>query len=139
METAKESGKKIPENSTAVPEKEISFPQKDSKSTFQKAYKTFDLPNGDSSFGIKEFLLLKKEETTIIFHNKLETCKSMKVGKWLHCIDSKKTDTRGGIKNAEFKTPNNEVFQETDLVSIYNSMSEKIVKESEDFEDKDSG
>ncbi|GFV17007.1 hypothetical protein TNCV_265091, partial [Trichonephila clavipes] len=37
------------------------------------------------------------------------------------------------------KTPNNEVFQETDLASLYNNISEKIVKESEDFECKDSG
>ncbi|GFT32299.1 uncharacterized protein NPIL_647451 [Nephila pilipes] len=41
--------------------------------------------------------------------------------------------------NVEFKTSNNEVFQETNLVSLYDTMSEKIVKESEDFEGKDSG
>ncbi|GFX14559.1 hypothetical protein TNCV_1986721 [Trichonephila clavipes] len=38
------------------------------------------------------------------------------------------------IKNVEFKTPNNEVFQEANLVRLYDNMSEKIVKESEDFE-----
>ncbi|GFT98816.1 uncharacterized protein NPIL_213411 [Nephila pilipes] len=43
------------------------------------------------------------------------------------------------IKNVEFKTSNNEVFQETNFVSLYDTMSEKIVKESEDFEGKDSG
>ncbi|GFT47600.1 hypothetical protein NPIL_441041 [Nephila pilipes] len=67
------------------------------------------------------------------------TYKSLKVGKWLHCIYSKDTDTGKKIKKAEFKTPNNEVFPETCLASLYNIMSEKIVKESEDFEDKDSG
>ncbi|GFY67334.1 c2H2-type domain-containing protein [Trichonephila inaurata madagascariensis] len=43
------------------------------------------------------------------------------------------------IKNVEFKTPNNEVLQETNLVRLNDDMSEKIVKESEDFEGKDSG
>ncbi|GFT65519.1 c2H2-type domain-containing protein [Trichonephila clavipes] len=43
------------------------------------------------------------------------------------------------IKNAEFKTPNNEVLQETNLARLYDDMSEKIVKESEDFEGRDSG
>ncbi|GFU91970.1 uncharacterized protein TNCV_3765951 [Trichonephila clavipes] len=43
------------------------------------------------------------------------------------------------IKNVEFKTPNNEVLQETNLVRLYDDMSEKIVKESEDFEGRDSG
>ncbi|GFY17629.1 DNA_pol_B_2 domain-containing protein [Trichonephila clavipes] len=38
------------------------------------------------------------------------------------------------IKNVEFKTPNNEVLQETNLATLYDDMSEKIVKESEDFE-----
>ncbi|GFY67965.1 uncharacterized protein TNIN_431301 [Trichonephila inaurata madagascariensis] len=42
------------------------------------------------------------------------------------------------IKNVEFKRRNNEVLQETNLARIYN-MPEKIVKESEDFEGKDSG
>ncbi|GFS97314.1 hypothetical protein TNCV_1824751 [Trichonephila clavipes] len=42
------------------------------------------------------------------------------------------------IKNVEFKTPNNEVLQETNLARLYD-MSEKIVKESEDLEGKDSG
>ncbi|GFW45785.1 c2H2-type domain-containing protein [Trichonephila clavipes] len=43
------------------------------------------------------------------------------------------------IKNVEFKTPNNEVLQETNLARLYDNMSEKIVKESEDFEGRDSG
>ncbi|GFY32028.1 c2H2-type domain-containing protein [Trichonephila clavipes] len=43
------------------------------------------------------------------------------------------------IKNVEFKTPNNEVLQETNLARLYDDMSEKIVKESEDFEGRDSG
>ncbi|GFV91463.1 hypothetical protein TNCV_3562851 [Trichonephila clavipes] len=32
------------------------------------------------------------------------------------------------IKNVEFKTPNNEVLQETNLARLYDDMSEKIVK-----------
>ncbi|GFY34239.1 hypothetical protein TNCV_2505421 [Trichonephila clavipes] len=43
------------------------------------------------------------------------------------------------IKNVESKTPNNEVLQETNLASRYDNISEKIVKEREDFEGKDSG
>ncbi|GFT68116.1 hypothetical protein TNCV_5003331 [Trichonephila clavipes] len=43
------------------------------------------------------------------------------------------------IKNVEFKTPNNEVLQETNLARLYDDMSQKIVKESEDFEGRDSG
>ncbi|GFU63730.1 hypothetical protein TNCV_1878651 [Trichonephila clavipes] len=43
------------------------------------------------------------------------------------------------IKNVEFKAPNNEVLQETNLVRIDDNMSEKIVKESEDFEGRHSG
>ncbi|GFT46538.1 uncharacterized protein TNCV_3184011 [Trichonephila clavipes] len=43
------------------------------------------------------------------------------------------------IKNVEFKTQNDEVLQETNLVRLYDNMSEKIVKESENFEGKDSG
>ncbi|GFY19638.1 hypothetical protein TNCV_4648101 [Trichonephila clavipes] len=39
------------------------------------------------------------------------------------------------IKKVEFKTPNNEVLQETNLARLYDDMSEKIVKESEDFEE----
>ncbi|GFY45699.1 hypothetical protein TNIN_448451 [Trichonephila inaurata madagascariensis] len=62
----------IPENSDVVPEK-IFLPPKESESAFQKAYKTFDLPNNDSSLGIKEFLLLRKEETIFIFRNELKT------------------------------------------------------------------
>ncbi|GFU46825.1 hypothetical protein TNCV_2496871 [Trichonephila clavipes] len=34
------------------------------------------------------------------------------------------------IKNVEFKPPNNEVLQETNLARLYDDMSEKIVKES---------
>ncbi|GFY57221.1 c2H2-type domain-containing protein [Trichonephila inaurata madagascariensis] len=128
----------VPETSTAVPEK-IFLPPKESECAFQKAYKTFDLPNNDNSLGIKEFLLLRKEETIFIFHNELKTYKALKVSKWVHCIYSKETDAGKMIKNAEFKTPNNEVLQETNLTRLYNNMSEKIVKESEDFEGKDSG
>ncbi|GFW62082.1 c2H2-type domain-containing protein [Trichonephila clavipes] len=43
------------------------------------------------------------------------------------------------IKNVEFKTPNNDVLQGTNLARLYDDMSEKIVKESEDFEGRDSG
>ncbi|GFS99949.1 hypothetical protein TNCV_4196341 [Trichonephila clavipes] len=43
------------------------------------------------------------------------------------------------IKNVEFKTPNTEVLQETNLASFYDNISEKIVREREDFEGKDSG
>ncbi|GFU62360.1 hypothetical protein TNCV_2653351 [Trichonephila clavipes] len=39
------------------------------------------------------------------------------------------------IKNVEFKTPNNDVLQGTNLARLYDDMSEKIVKESEDFEE----
>ncbi|GFT86730.1 hypothetical protein TNCV_1251871 [Trichonephila clavipes] len=44
------------------------------------------------------------------------------------------------IKNIEFKTPNNEVLQET-LISpdFMTTCLRKIVKESEDFEGRDSG
>ncbi|GFT60225.1 c2H2-type domain-containing protein [Nephila pilipes] len=140
-----ENSTTVPENSTTVPEnsdddlEKISLPPKESESAFQKAYKSFNLPNNDSSLGIKEFLLLRKEETVFIFRNELKTYKSLKVSKWIHCIYSKETDAGKMIKNVEFKTSNNEVFQETNLVSLYDTMSEKIVKESEDFEGKDSG
>ncbi|GFT49010.1 uncharacterized protein TNCV_3874781 [Trichonephila clavipes] len=43
------------------------------------------------------------------------------------------------IKNVEFKTPNIEVLQETNLARLYDDMSEKIVKEIDDFESRDSG
>ncbi|GFU94182.1 hypothetical protein TNCV_4162601 [Trichonephila clavipes] len=95
------------ENSTADPEN-IFLPPKENESAFQKAYKTFNLPNNDSSLGIKEFLLLRKEETIFIFRNELETYKALKVSKWVHCIYSKATDAGKMIKNVEFKTPNNE-------------------------------
>ncbi|GFS64493.1 c2H2-type domain-containing protein [Trichonephila clavipes] len=68
-----------------------------------------------------------------------ETYKALKVSKWVHCIYSKATDAGKMIKNVEFKTPNNEVLQETNLARLYDDMSEKIVKESEDFEGRDSG
>ncbi|GFV34832.1 hypothetical protein TNCV_1451361 [Trichonephila clavipes] len=126
------------ENSTADPEN-IFLPPKENESAFQKAYKTFNLPNNDSSLGIKEFLLLRKEETIFIFCNELETYKDLKVCKWVHCIYSKVTDAGKMIKNVEFKTPNNEVSQETNLARLYDDMSEKIVKESEDFEGRDWG
>ncbi|GFU80620.1 c2H2-type domain-containing protein [Trichonephila clavipes] len=126
------------ENSTADPEN-IFLPPKENESAFQKAYKTFNLPNNDSSLGIKEFLLLRKEETIFIFRNELETYKALKVSKWVHCIYSKATDAGKMIKNVEFKTPNNEVLQETNLARLYDDISEKIVKESEDFEGRDSG
>ncbi|GFT44579.1 hypothetical protein TNCV_2808161 [Trichonephila clavipes] len=98
------------ENSTADPEN-IFLPPKENERAFQKAYKTFNLPNNDSSLGIKEFLLLRKEETIFIFRNELETYKALKVSKWVHCIYSKATDAGKMIKNVEFKTPNNEVLQ----------------------------
>ncbi|GFX09174.1 hypothetical protein TNCV_4167531 [Trichonephila clavipes] len=60
------------ETSTADPEN-IFLPPKENESAFQRAYKTFNLPNNDSSLGIKEFLLLKKEETIFIFRNELES------------------------------------------------------------------
>ncbi|GFT40180.1 uncharacterized protein NPIL_688351, partial [Nephila pilipes] len=145
LSTSDENSAAVLENSTTVPEnsdddlEKISLPPKESESAFQKAYKSFNLPNNDSSLGIKEFLLLRKEETVFIFRNELKTYKSLKVSKWIHCIYSKETDAGKMIKNVEFKTSNNEVFQETNLVSLYDTMSEKIVKESEDFEGKDSG
>ncbi|GFU57791.1 c2H2-type domain-containing protein [Trichonephila clavipes] len=126
------------ENSTADPEN-IFLSPKENESAFQKAYKTFNLPNNDSSLGIKEFLLLRKEETIFIFRNELETYKALKVSKWVHCIYSKATDAGKMIKNVEFKTPNNDVLQGTNLARLYDDMSEKIVKESEDFEGRDSG
>ncbi|GFT43821.1 uncharacterized protein TNCV_2547781 [Trichonephila clavipes] len=112
------------ENSTADPEN-IFLPPKENERAFQKAYKTFNLPNNDSSLGIKEFLLLRKEETIFIFRNELETYKALKVSKWVHCIYSKATDAGKMIKNVEFKTPNNEVLQETNLARLYDDMSEK--------------
>ncbi|GFW23022.1 hypothetical protein TNCV_3801231 [Trichonephila clavipes] len=120
------------ENFSVDPEN-IFLPSKENESAFQKAYKAFNHPNNDSSLGIKEFLLLRKEETIFIFCNKLETYKALKVSKWVHCIYSKVTDARKMIKNVEFKTPNNEVLQETNLARLYDDMSEKIVKESEDL------
>ncbi|GFU51749.1 uncharacterized protein TNCV_1202871 [Trichonephila clavipes] len=126
------------ENFTSDPEN-IFLPPKENESAFQKAYKTFNLPNNGSSLGIKEFLLLRKEETIFIFRNELETYKALKVSKWVHCIYSKATDAGKMIKNVEFKTPNNEVLQETNLARLYDDMSEKIVKESEDFAGRDSG
>ncbi|GFV74916.1 hypothetical protein TNCV_1041541 [Trichonephila clavipes] len=105
--------------------------KRENESAFQKANKTFNLPNNDSSLGIKEFLLLRKEETIFIFCNELETYKALKVSKWTHAGKM--------IKNVEFKTPNNVVLQETNLARLYDDMSEKIVKESEDFEGRDSG
>ncbi|GFU37718.1 uncharacterized protein TNCV_1465901 [Trichonephila clavipes] len=51
----------------------------------------------------------------------------------------KPTDAGKMIKNVEFKMPNNEVLKETNLARLYDDMSEKIVKESEDFEGRDSG
>ncbi|GFX46923.1 hypothetical protein TNCV_4040671 [Trichonephila clavipes] len=89
------------ENFTADPEN-IFLPPKENESAFQKAYKTFNLPNNDSSLGIKEFLLLRKEETIFIFCNELETYKALKVSKWVHCIYSKATDAGKMIKNVEF-------------------------------------
>ncbi|GFT13366.1 c2H2-type domain-containing protein [Trichonephila clavipes] len=94
------------ENSTADPEN-IFLPPKENESAFQKAYKTFNLPNNDSSLGIKEFLLLRKEETIFIFRNELETYKALKK-----------------LISPDFMTT---------------CVSEKIVKESEDFEGRDSG
>ncbi|GFX63391.1 uncharacterized protein TNCV_3619941 [Trichonephila clavipes] len=126
------------ENSTVDPEN-IFLPPKENESAFQKAYTTFNLPNSDSSLGIKEFLFLRKEETIFIFCNVLETYKAFKVSKWVHCIYSNVTDAGKMIKNVEFKTPNNEVLQETNLARLYDDMSEKIVKESEDFGGRDSG
>ncbi|GFY22996.1 c2H2-type domain-containing protein [Trichonephila clavipes] len=55
----------------------------------------------------------------------------------LHLLESDRCWKK--IKNVEFKTPNNEVLQETNLARLYDDMSEKIVKESEDFEGRDSG
>ncbi|GFT61206.1 hypothetical protein TNCV_599721 [Trichonephila clavipes] len=137
--TVPEHSAAVPENSTAVPEnsdvvpEKISLSPKESESAFQKGYKIFDLPNNDSSLGIKEFLLLRKEETIFIFRNELKTYKALKVSKWVHCIYSKETDAEKMIKNVELKTPNNEVLQETNLDRLYDNMSEKIVKESEDI------
>ncbi|GFY33711.1 uncharacterized protein TNCV_4594231 [Trichonephila clavipes] len=54
------------ENSTADPEN-IFLPPKENESAFQKAYKTFNLPNNDSSLGIKEFLLLRKRRDNLYF------------------------------------------------------------------------
>ncbi|GFV84473.1 hypothetical protein TNCV_5007351 [Trichonephila clavipes] len=77
----------IPENSTAVPEngnvvpQKIFLPPKERERAFQKSYQTFDLPNNDSSLGIKEFLLLRKEETIFIFRNELKTYKVLRVSK----------------------------------------------------------
>ncbi|GFW99332.1 uncharacterized protein TNCV_3981561 [Trichonephila clavipes] len=105
----------VPENSNIVPEN-IFLPPKESESAFQKAYKTFDLPNNYSSLGIKEFLLLRKEETIFIFCNDLKIYKALKVSKWVPCLYSKEIYARKMIKNIEFKTPNNEVLQETNLV-----------------------
>ncbi|GFS76242.1 hypothetical protein NPIL_522471 [Nephila pilipes] len=132
LSTSAENSAAVLENSTTVSEnsdddlEKISLPPKESESAFQKAYKSFNLPNNDSSLGIKEFLLLRKEETVFIFRNELKTYKSLKVSKWVHCIYSKETDAGKMIKNVEFKTSNNEVFQETNLVSLYDTMSEKI-------------
>ncbi|GFT04856.1 hypothetical protein NPIL_514911 [Nephila pilipes] len=79
----------IPENSDDVPEK-IFLPPKESESTFQKKYTSFNLSNNDNSPGIStlyyEFLLLRKEETDCIFRNEFKTYKSLKVSNWVHCI-----------------------------------------------------
>ncbi|GFX10472.1 hypothetical protein TNCV_2582951 [Trichonephila clavipes] len=146
--TVPEHSAAVPENSTAVhknsevvPEK-IFLPPKESESAFQKAFKTFYLPNDDSSLGIKEFLLLRKEETIFIFRNELKTYKALKVSKWVHCIYSKEKDAGKRVRNVEFKTPNNEVLQETIYIispDFMTNMTEKIVKEREDFEGKVSG
>ncbi|GFU32296.1 hypothetical protein TNCV_2409021, partial [Trichonephila clavipes] len=96
-----ENSTAVPENSDVVPEK-IFLPPKETESVFQKACKTFDLPNNDSSLGVIEFLLLRKEDTTFIFRSELKTYKALKVSKWVHCIYSKETDAVKMIKNAEF-------------------------------------
>ncbi|GFX51415.1 uncharacterized protein TNCV_3103481 [Trichonephila clavipes] len=56
----------------------------------------------------------------------------------LHLLESDrcwKNDKERRIQNAEY----NEVLQETNLARLYDDMSEKIMKESEDFEGRDSG
>ncbi|GFX16900.1 hypothetical protein TNCV_2518781 [Trichonephila clavipes] len=93
-----ENSTAVPENSDVVPKK-VFLPPKESESALQKAYKTFDLLNNNSSRGIKEFLLLRKEETIFIFRNELETYKALKVRKWVHCIYSKQTDAGKMIKS----------------------------------------
>ncbi|GFT53812.1 c2H2-type domain-containing protein [Trichonephila clavipes] len=125
------------ENPTADPEN-IFLPPKENESAFQKAYKTFNLPNNDSSLGIQEFLLFRKEETIFIFCNERQTYKALKVSKWVHCIYSKVTDAGKMIKNVEFKTPISEVLQQTNLARFYDDLSEKIVKENEDLESRES-
>ncbi|GFW94136.1 hypothetical protein TNCV_1978761 [Trichonephila clavipes] len=54
------------EKSTADPEN-IFLPPKENESAFQKAYKTFNLPNNDSSLGIKRVSTLKKRRDNLYF------------------------------------------------------------------------
>lgn len=113
---------------------------KETKSAFNKAYREFTLKNDDRDIGIPEFLRSKHQETTDIFLSELQNHQSLKVRLILFCIYQKVTDDfEKQIKNVEFKTANKPVFTSTDMSELYEGLSNKLIQESEDFQEKDSG
>ncbi|XP_021001758.2 uncharacterized protein [Parasteatoda tepidariorum] len=113
---------------------------KETKSAFKKAYREFTLKNYDREIGIPEFLRSKKDETTEIFLSELQKHESLKVRLLIFCIYQKVSDDFvKQIKNVEFKTANKPVFASTNKSELYEELTNKLILESEDFQEKDSG
>lgn len=108
------------------------------ETAFQGRLKTCRLDNADGLIDIKEFLESKRDVFCDTISEELLR-NQLKVNCFLLCIYEKASDDGVITKDVDFKTKNAVVLTTTNLDELYSSKIDKLVRESEEFENAGSG
>ncbi|KFM71739.1 hypothetical protein X975_17934, partial [Stegodyphus mimosarum] len=105
---------------------------------FNKRLLTYALRNMENILELKEFLNSKRNEVYYLIEEKLKE-NSAKVNFQVNCVYERKVNEEIVEKNFAFKTKNKIILLPTDISVVFNEAIDKLIKESEDLEAKDSG
>ncbi|GFS76715.1 uncharacterized protein NPIL_654761 [Nephila pilipes] len=108
------------------------------QSAFKSRIKTLRLENSDNFLEIKQFLNSKEQDFQDIILNELQK-NELKVNCMLMCKYSKASNTGIVTEEKNFKTKNNIILTQTNIGEFYYSIVDKLLAETADFQEKESG
>ncbi|GFU57457.1 uncharacterized protein TNCV_3636221 [Trichonephila clavipes] len=108
------------------------------QSAFKSRIKTLRLDNKDHCLDIKQFLSSKKQDFLNVIINEIQK-NELKVNCMLICNYSKASNTGIITDEKNFKTKNNIILTQTNIGELYNSIVDKLLAETADFQEKESG
>ncbi|GFQ69739.1 uncharacterized protein TNCT_162101, partial [Trichonephila clavata] len=108
------------------------------QSAFKSRIKTLRLDNKNHFLDIKQFLSSKKQDFLNIIINELQKT-GLKVNCMLICNYSKASNAGIITDEKNFKTKNNIILTQTNIGELYNSIVDKLLAETADFQEKESG